>query len=124
MASTVLLNLIESAKCVEDLNPLMNAMFGLKNMKDTMKQHLSTMNVSQKRDLHLKASPIDDVLPHHIVQHMIGFNDDLRPTALVNKTFHKCCKSSQRIFLRQQQTDLEKEFNDLHPDFGNNRIVN
>eukprot|EP01083_Nonionella_stella_P174279 603699_1 len=129
MASPVLLNqtlmsLIDSATCIQDIKPLWNTMFGLTEMKNIMKQRLSTMNIAQKRDLHLKVSPMDETLPHHIVQYLIGFNDDLRHISLVNKTFHKCCESSQRLFLRQQQSDWQKEFNELHPDFGNNRIVN
>eukprot|EP01083_Nonionella_stella_P104579 299945_1 len=82
------------------------------------------MDISEKTNLHFKVSPMDEVLPHHIVQYMIGFNEDQRNVALINKTFHQCCKSSQRLFLRQQQTDWEREFNALHSDFGNNRIIN
>eukprot|EP01083_Nonionella_stella_P170518 580454_1 len=83
-----------------------------------------TMGTEEKQDLHLKALPIDELLPHHVIQYMIGFNGDLRHIELVNKTFHKSCKSSQRLFLRQQQTDWQKEFNDLHSDFGSNRMLN
>eukprot|EP01083_Nonionella_stella_P215137 774587_1 len=128
MASPVLLNqtlmsLIDSATCIQDIKPLWNTMFGLTEMKNIMKQRLSTMNIAQKRDLHLKVSPMDETLPHHIVQYLIGFNDDLRHISLVNKTFHKCCESSQRLFLRQQETVWQKEFNALHSDFRNNRIT-
>eukprot|EP01083_Nonionella_stella_P149286 473865_1 len=105
MASPMLINqtlmsLIESATCIQDLTPLLNSMFGLTGLKDIVKQRLSAMNISQKTDLHFKVSPMDEVLPHHIVQYMIGFSEDQRNVALVNKTFHQCCKSSQRLFLR------------------------
>eukprot|EP01083_Nonionella_stella_P282726 962069_1 len=129
MASPMLINqtlmsLTESATSIQDLTPLLNSMFRLTEMKDIVQQRLSTMNISEQTDLHFKVSPMDEVLPHHIVQYMIGFNEDPRHIALVNKTLHQCCKSSQRLFLRQQQTDWEREFNDLQSDFGNNRIIN
>eukprot|EP01083_Nonionella_stella_P151419 483721_1 len=130
MASPTLINqtlmsLIESAECIQDLIPFLKTLFGVQEMKDIIKHRLSTRNISQKRDLHLKVSPMDELLPHHIIQYLVGFNDDLRHIALVNKTFHKGCNSSQRVLLRQQQTDWEKEFNALHSDFTNkNRIIN
>eukprot|EP01083_Nonionella_stella_P217879 781848_1 len=129
MAATISINmrltsLIENATCIQDLTPLLNIMFRLTEMKDMMKQQLSTMNISQKHDLYLKASPMDHVLPHHILQYIIGFNEDLRHSALVNKTFHTCYKSAQRLLLRRQQTDWQKEFNHLYSDFDNNRIIN
>eukprot|EP01083_Nonionella_stella_P316336 1146487_1 len=93
-------------------------------VKDIVKQRVSNMNIQQKRDLHLKVSPMDDVLPECIVQHVMGFNDDLRQIALVNKTFHQCCDSVQRLVLRQKRTEWQTEFNDLHSDFKNNRIIN
>eukprot|EP01083_Nonionella_stella_P258875 884295_1 len=129
MASSMSLNiklisLVESATCIQDLTPLLNIVLGLTEIKDIVKQRLSVMNIPQKRDLYLKAAPMDELLPRHIVQYMIGFNEDLRQTALVNKTFHKCCQSAQRLLLRQQQTDWQKEFTHLHSDFSNNRITN
>eukprot|EP01083_Nonionella_stella_P280658 954762_1 len=126
LITQALVSLIENATCVQDLTPLLNAMFNsrLTEIKNIAKQRLSAMNISQKRDLHFKVSPMDELLPHDIIQYMVGFNDDLRNVALVNKTFHKCCKSARILFLRQQQTDWQLEFNDLHSDFGNNRIVN
>eukprot|EP01083_Nonionella_stella_P149287 473870_1 len=112
MASPMLINqtlmsLIESATCIQDLTPLLNSMFRLMEMKDLVKQRLSAMNISQKRDLHFNVSPMDELLPHHIIQYMIGFNEDLRNVALVNKTFHKCSQSAQLLLLRQQQTDWQ-----------------
>eukprot|EP01083_Nonionella_stella_P119176 356118_1 len=83
-----------------------------------------TMGTEEKQDLHLKALPIDELLPHHVIQYMIGFNGDLRHIELVNKTFHKCSKSSQRLLLQQTVTVWQNEFNDLHSDLGNNRIIN
>eukprot|EP01083_Nonionella_stella_P030667 84038_1 len=124
LITQTLVSVVERATCIQDLTSLLNSMFRLTEMKDIVKQRLSAMNISQKRDLHLKVSPMDELLPHDIIQYMVGFNDDLRNVALVNKTFHQCCKSSQRLFLRQQQTDWEREFNALHSDFGNNRIIN
>eukprot|EP01083_Nonionella_stella_P077675 212237_1 len=88
-------------------------------MKDILKQRVT----QQKRDLYLKGSPMDDVLPQCIVQHVIGFNDDLRQIALVNKTLHKCCDSVQALVLKKKKTDLQTEFNDLHSDFKDNRII-
>eukprot|EP01083_Nonionella_stella_P073808 199817_1 len=119
-----LVSLIETATCIQDLIPLLTNIFGLAEVKDIMKQRVSTMNIQQKRDLHLKVSPMDDVLPECIVQHVMGFNDDLRQIALVNKTFHQCCDSVQRLVLRQKRTEWQTEFNDLHSDFKNNRIIN
>eukprot|EP01083_Nonionella_stella_P170519 580457_1 len=129
MASSMSLNiklisLVESATCIQDLTPLLNIVLGLTEIKDIVKQRLSVMNIPQKRDLYLKAAPMDELLPRHIVQYMIGFNEDLRQTALVNKTFHKCSKSSQRLLLQQTVTVWQNEFNNLHSDLGNNRIIN
>eukprot|EP01083_Nonionella_stella_P117404 349854_1 len=85
----------------------------------------SAMNISQKHVLHFKVSPMHELLPHDILQYMIGFNEDLRNVALVNKTFHRCSRSEQRLFLRQQQTDWEREFNDnCLIDFAKGRIIN
>eukprot|EP01083_Nonionella_stella_P259559 886099_1 len=123
LITQTLVSLVERATCIQDLTPLLNSMFRLTEMKDIVKQRLSAMNISQKRDLHLKVSPMDELLPHHIIQYMVGFNEDHRNVALVNKTFHKCSQSAQRLLLRQQQTDWQREFNDLHSDFGNNRIT-
>eukprot|EP01083_Nonionella_stella_P062669 162944_1 len=93
LINQALLSLIDSATCIHDLAPLLNIMFSLTEIKHITKQRLSTMNIAQKHDLHLKASPMDELLPHDIVQYMIGFNEDLRDIALVNKTFHKCCNA-------------------------------
>eukprot|EP01084_Bolivina_argentea_P058743 107244_1 len=123
LITQTLVSLVERATCIQDLTSLLNSMFRLTEMKDIVQQRLSTMNISEKTNLHFKVPPMDEVLPHHIVQYMIGFSEDQRNVALVNKTFHQCCKSSQRLFLRQQQTDWEREFNDLQSDFGNNRIT-
>eukprot|EP01083_Nonionella_stella_P148544 470381_1 len=123
LITQTLVSLVERATCIQELTPLLNSMFRLTEMKDIVKQRLSAMNISQKRDLHLKVSPMDELLPHHIIQYMVGFNEDHRNVALVNKTFHKCSQSAQRLLLRQQQTDWQREFNDLHSDFGNNRIT-
>eukprot|EP01083_Nonionella_stella_P214800 773646_1 len=130
MASSTLINmklisLIDSATCIQDLTPLLTGMFELTQnvLKDILKQQLSTMDIAQTYELHLKAWPMDDILPHHIVQYMIGFSGDFT-VALVNKTFNQCCKSAQRIVLRQQKTDLQQEFNDLHLDLTNNSIIN
>eukprot|EP01084_Bolivina_argentea_P058742 107242_1 len=123
LITQTLVSLVERATCIQDLTSLLNSMFRLTEMKDIVKQRLSAMNISQKRDLHLKVSPMDELLPHHIIQYIFGFNEDHRNVALVNKTFHKCSQSAQRILLRQQQTDWQREFNDLHSDFGNNRIT-
>eukprot|EP01083_Nonionella_stella_P187793 690897_1 len=95
LITQTLMSLIESATCIQDLTPLLNSMFGLTGLKDIVKQRLSAMNISQKRDLHFTVSPMDELLPQHIVQYMIGFNEDPRHIALVNKTFHQCCKSPQ-----------------------------
>eukprot|EP01083_Nonionella_stella_P030670 84045_1 len=123
LITQTLVSVVERATCIQDLTSLLNSMFRLTEMKDIVKQRLSAMNISQKRDLHLKVSPMDELLPHHIIQYMVGFNEDHRNVALVNKTFHKCSQSAQRLLLRQQQTDWQREFNDLHSDFGNNRIT-
>eukprot|EP01083_Nonionella_stella_P218318 782992_1 len=119
-----LVSLIETATCIQDLTPLLSKVVGLAEMKDILKQRVSTMDIQQKRDLYFKGSPMDDVLPQCIVQSVIGFNDDLRQIALVNKTFHKCCDSVQALVLKKKKTDLQTEFNDLHSDFKNNRIIN
>eukprot|EP01083_Nonionella_stella_P199082 730308_1 len=111
LINQTLMSLIDSTTCIKDLTPFMNIMFGLTEMKDIVKHRLSGMNISQKRDLHFKVSPMDELLPHRIVQYMIGFNEDLRPIALINKTFHKCCKSLQRLLLRQQQfASIKRQF--------------
>eukprot|EP01083_Nonionella_stella_P273101 926387_1 len=112
-----LVSTVENARCIQDLMPLLNSIFNLTEMKDIVKQRLSTLNIQQKQKAYLKASPIDEVLPRCIVQHIIGFNDDLRQTELVNKTFHECCDSVQRLVLRQQPMDWQSEFNNLHSDF-------
>eukprot|EP01083_Nonionella_stella_P134752 409942_1 len=122
-----LVSLIESVTCIQDLMPFLNAMFGvspLTELKEIMKQRLSTMHIQQKHDLYLKASPMDEVLPQCIVEYVIGFNDDLRSIELVNKTFHKCCDSIQRRVLRKKETEWQTEFNKLHSDFKDNRIIN
>eukprot|EP01083_Nonionella_stella_P073809 199818_1 len=119
-----LVSLIERATCIQDLIPLLTNISCMAEIKDILKHRVSTMNIQQKRDLHLKVSPMDDVLPECIVQHVMGFNDDLRQIALVNKTFHQCCDSVQRLVLRQKRTEWQTEFNDLHSDFKNNRIIN
>eukprot|EP01083_Nonionella_stella_P009226 26678_1 len=118
-----LVSLIETATCIQDLTPLLSKVVGLAEMKDILKQRVSTMDIQQKRDLYLKVSPMDDVLPQCIVQSVIGFNDDLRQIALVNKTFHKCCDSVQGLVLKKKKTDLQTEFNDLHSDFKDSRII-
>eukprot|EP01083_Nonionella_stella_P174278 603690_1 len=124
LITKTLMSHIESATCIQDLIHLLNSMFRLTEMKDIVQQRLSTMNISEKTNLHFKVSPMNELLPHHIIQYIFGFNEDHRNVALVNKTFHKCSQSAQRLLLRQQQTDWQREFNDLHSDFGNNRIIN
>eukprot|EP01083_Nonionella_stella_P273100 926386_1 len=122
-----LVSIVGNATCIQDLMPLLNSIFDLTEMKDIVKQRLSTLNVQQKQKACLKASPMDEVLPRCIVQHIIGFNDDLRQTKLVNKIFHECCDSVQRLVLdvlRQQPTNWQSEFTNLHSDFKDNRIIN
>eukprot|EP01083_Nonionella_stella_P080735 221967_1 len=117
-----LISLVERATCVQDLTPLLNVIFGVAEMKNLVKQKLSTMYTQQKQSLYAKASPMDDVLPEHIVQYMIGFTD-LRNLDLVNKSFQKCCNSVKRLVIRQYETNWQKEFNDLS-DFSKNKIIN
>eukprot|EP01083_Nonionella_stella_P030672 84050_1 len=128
MASALSLNLkldslIEGATCIDDLTPLLNSIFGLEEIKDLLKQRISTMNIQRQQNMYLKAAPMDDVLPHCILQHTIGFIEDLRDIALVNKAFHKCCDSIQRLLIKQKETDWQTEFTDLHSDFNDGRII-
>eukprot|EP01083_Nonionella_stella_P099095 278670_1 len=118
-----LTSFIESVTCVADLTPLLDVMFGLTEMKNLVKQKLSIMNAQQKQKLYVKAAPMDEVLPEHIVQYMIGFTD-LKNLELVNKSFRKYCNSVKRFVIRQGQTKWEKEFNELHSDLRNKRIIN
>eukprot|EP01083_Nonionella_stella_P030671 84046_1 len=129
MASALSLNLkldslIEGATCIDDLTPLLNSIFGLEEIKDLLKQRISTMNIQRQQNMYLKAAPMDDVLPHCILQHTIGFIEDLREITLVNKAFFKCCGSIQRLFIKQKETDWQAEFTDLHSDFNDRRIIN
>eukprot|EP01083_Nonionella_stella_P022693 62727_1 len=113
-----LFSLIESATCIQDLTPLLNIVFSLDEMKNLTKKRVSIMDIHQKQDSYLKVSPMDEVLPHCIVQYVIGFNEDLRTIQLVNQTFHECCDSAQRLWLRQQHTNWQAEFTPDH------RIIN
>eukprot|EP01083_Nonionella_stella_P076070 207085_1 len=83
--------------------------------------HIISSMPSNPKSVTSTAPPMDEVLPHDIVQCIVGLNDDLRHIELVNKTFHKCCKSAQRLLLRQQETVWQKEFNQC---INNNRIIN
>eukprot|EP01083_Nonionella_stella_P182727 658190_1 len=116
-------SLIEGTTCIRVLTSLLNSICSLEEIKGFVKQRVSAMDIEQKQNLYLKAAPMDDVLPHCILQHTIGFIEDLRDIALVNKAFHKCCDSIQRLLIKQKETDWQTEFTDLHSDFNDGRII-